>query len=272
MSSETMVRQSERKQRIDQMRYQIVEVERVREASEGKSEIMWDGGRCCLVEAEPELLSEGDRVRLFTDGAGSRVHGADWWDGDEWRPLHYRSEADFAAQNADGQWQRRCEQAVQFAENREDRDERIEALPQVFQDRLLRFRRNNPNFRIEYEPYELTCCEEAAAIAEWARSERPDDPLSLIVEAMEAGWERRSEMYEPLHDGHSGNTMGVAWKLAHQYLDDPDLVEFRHGAMAVLVGCEEYGCPPPSEEDWRHSILEKISTPDHTRGEGEGGE
>lgn len=259
MSEATIVRMEERKRRIEGGRYEVVAVERVREASEGRSEIMWDGGRCCVVGIDPDLLSEGDRVRLFTDGAGSRIHGCDWWDGDGWEPVEYRSEADIAARHADRVWKQRCEKAVQFAENREERDERVEALPQVFRDRLLRFRRNNPNFRIEYEPYELTCCEEAVAIAEWAREERPDAPLSLVEEAVEAEWEERREMYKPRHDDHSGNTMGVAWRLAHQYLDNPELVEFRHGAMAVLVGCEEYGCPPPSEEDWRLTLPESLS-------------
>ncbi len=44
------------------------------------------------------------------------------------------------------------------------------------------------------------------------------------------------------YDEHSGNTFGVACKLAHCYAAEPDLVPKMHGALCPLVGCESYGC------------------------------
>lgn len=41
-----------------------------------------------------------------------------------------------------------------------------ENLPDAFKKRIDRFRANNPDFRFEFESYELFCCMEAVKIAE----------------------------------------------------------------------------------------------------------
>jgi len=50
-----------------------------------------------------------------------------------------------------------------------------------------------------------------------------------------------------LSDDHSGNTFGMAVQLAWLYSTDPENVVKLYGALAPLVGSEEYGCVPRLE-------------------------
>lgn len=50
-----------------------------------------------------------------------------------------------------------------------------------------------------------------------------------------------------ISEGHSGNTFGMACRLAYLYLTEPENVIKLHGALAPLVGSKEYGCVPRDE-------------------------
>jgi hypothetical protein len=58
------------------------------------------------------------------------------------------------------------------------------------------------------------------------------------------GYDEQQKAVPGMFDGHSGNTFGMAVRLAHHYLTDPDLVWREHAAISALIGCEEAGCPP----------------------------
>lgn len=140
------------------------------------------------------------------------------------------------------QWERdqKREKREAFERDREKIDARYDALPECFRRRLDKFRTNNPEFRYEYEGYELFCCEQAVEIAKALKSE------DAVRAFYNKPWEEQRALVPTLNDGHSGNTFGCACSLAIDYLTDESRVVKRHGALAPLVGSEEYGCVPAS--------------------------
>ena len=62
-------------------------------------------------------------------------------------------------------------------------------------------------------------------------------------------WEQQKAAVPDLADGHSGNTFGMACRLAHHYLTDERYVFADHAAVAPLTGCEEAGCPPVTDDE-----------------------
>ena len=110
-----------------------------------------------------------------------------------------------------------------------------------FQRRIQKFRDTNPEFRWEYEGYEMFCCEQAVI---YARMFPNVEELSAFHKLP---WEQQVAKFEGeqrnAFDGHSGNTFGFACALARHYITIPENVYREHGALVPLVGCEAYGCP-----------------------------
>jgi hypothetical protein len=185
----------------------------------------------------------GDTPRLYGGaGWGSQVRGADL----NGVPLYYESPDQLRAR-------RRREQAKRDRQDRRRAERsapqtraRYDALPAEFRRRLDRFRANNPDFWWRHEPYELFTCEEAVKIARHvAPLERQPDLLRAAFEKFnKAPWEEQRAV---VSDGHSGNTMGAALRLAWLWRLTPDVVVVEHGALCPLVGCVEYGCVPRLE-------------------------
>ena len=114
--------------------------------------------------------------------------------------------------------------------------ERTDAsLPKCFQERIDKFRTNNDRFRIDYESYEVFCCEQAVVIANACKT-----PEEIQVFASKK-WDEQLKQVPELSDGHSGNTFGASCHLAHWYLSNPENVIKMHGALSPLVGSDEYG-------------------------------
>lgn len=134
-------------------------------------------------------------------------------------------------------------QMKEFEEKKGELDTQYAALPDVFKRRLDKFRTNNPEFRWKYEGYEMFVCTEAMKIAE-ALSE---NAASIRIFAGLSYAEQMRQV--KLADGHSGNTFGAAVHLAWLYSTNPENVVKLHGALAPLVGSEEYGCVPKGTED-----------------------
>jgi len=141
---------------------------------------------------------------------------------------------------------------------RAELDAKYAALPPIFQARIDKFRHNNPDFRWEYEGYEMFCCEEAVKLARHLGTvEAAEHYTSLAAHETfsvdRARWDREWEQQKAIDkaasisDDHSGNTHGAMVSLAFWYLKHPDNVERMHGALAPLVGSFEYGCVPPDE-------------------------
>jgi hypothetical protein len=142
----------------------------------------------------------------------------------------------------------KAERLAAFEKNREQMDRDYDALPPLFKVRIDRFRKANPEFRVEHEGYEMFVCSQAVVLAEWAAAQDGDPG-----EAIDAWDKINSKDNDPPYDykaqlaavpgweeGHSGNTHGCAVALAKQYLTHRERVPLMNGAMAPLVGTADY--------------------------------
>ena len=143
------------------------------------------------------------------------------------------------------EWLKNYEQEKQaeFAKNKAKMDVDYDSLPMIFQQRIDKFRKTNPRFRIDYERYELFCCKEAILIAEAIHTKEE------LENFIKLDFKEQKKIVPELSDGHSGNTFGMACRLAYWYLTEMDNVVKEHGALTPLVGCESYGCPHPAEKE-----------------------
>ena len=177
--------------------------------------------------------------------------------------------ADPEREHAEWTEKQKAQRQEEFEAHREERDQQFSELPPDFQTRIQIFRDANPDFRRDYEAYELFCCTEAANLVDFLRqspewAERSGKGLTgqstkeEIDAALDAYLEdREAQKVASSYEEHSGNTMSATISLARmalydeigykpEGLDDPHpLVVLQHGAMTPLTGCEEYGCVHP---------------------------
>jgi hypothetical protein len=198
---------------------------------------------------------KGDAITLYTRGF-SQVVGLDLNGSRVFLMTDQEIEAQRALQAARMDRQK----AERFERERERLDADYEALPQVFRDRIDRFRANNPNFREEFESYEMFVCKEAVQLAERAReavaSGEPEGPpevrwlywaRALNSAAYDYDYQRELRV-TGMSDAHSGNTAGAAFLLARAYIESPEYVARVRGAMSPLVGSDAYGDVPREEQ------------------------
>ena len=200
-------------------------------------QISYDDGWAFWVSSESPIEPRvGMNARSYSRGVGCQVRGF-FLDG---VCLYYRTEDQQRQEHA--RWAREQDEKKkrEFAFLRENLDLRYKLLPKVFQQRIDKFRRNNPDFRWEYESYEMFCCEEAVKIANYLETPERVDAFRKLDS-------RQQYLLVPLSDQHSGNTFGCACLLAYWYLKNPDNIVKLYGALAPLVGSEEYGCVPRKE-------------------------
>lgn len=191
------------------------------------------GSMCLGISKVGVVPKIGDEVKIYGDGWGYPVRGVVINN----QVVYYRTPSEQQEYQRLQSEQYRLEKQIKFFENKAQINADYEALPDVFQQRVDRFRRNNPDFRWENEPYEVFCCQEAVKIAEHFST--PDE-----IEAFHgADYEKQKHLFADLDYGaHSGNTLSCAISLAYWYRTQPDLVVKAHGALCPLVGCKEYGC------------------------------
>lgn len=187
----------------------------------------------CPIEPKPGMVA-----RQWGRGIGYVVRGM----AIDGQIAFYRTEDEEAARHRIECEQRDQAKRDDFELNRASMDMRFDALPQCFQDRITRFRTNNPDFRWEYEPYEMMACEDAVKIARVCGAASEVEAFSKLA------WDEQVKLVPTIDRGHSGNSFGMAVRLAHDFLTDEDRVRQRHGALAPLVGSEKYGCVPRTNE------------------------
>ncbi len=163
-------------------------------------------------------VQPGDLVEQWGRGIGHTVRGCALGG----RVLWYRTEAEEQARHEQWVADKDAADRQRFEDHRAELDAKYAALPDVFQRRLDRFRAGNPDFRWQFEGYEMAACEAALIIAESGEKDPRLDALGL-----------------------SGNQFGFAKRLAHWFLTEPENVVLEHGAMVPLVGCVAYGCTHP---------------------------
>lgn len=175
----------------------------------------------------------GSTLRFYGKGFGWVVRGL-YIDGQR---AYYRTPAEEEQRHAAMVEQMRLDKIATFEKDRPRLDAEYAALPPVFQRRIDRFRAARADWRPEYEAYEMSCCVDAVKIAAACKT-------TAEVEAFQGKkWEEQNRLVPGLFDGHSGNSFGMACRLAWRYLSEwPETVAGEHGALTPLVGCDGYGC------------------------------
>ena len=216
--------------------YEETTITEVRGDAEKGWEIKRSDGFSFMFECKDFTPLVGMTARFYGKGIGYIVRGL-VIDGHE---IFYRTREQDDERHRNWCEERERAQREEFNANKDDLDRRFSSLPHVFQQRIQRFRDNNPDFRWQYESYELFCCEQAVEIANHV-------PLDGIDEFCRLPWESQKAAVPGLDDGHSGNTFGCAALLAKLYLSQPENVVKLHGALSPLVGSKAYGCVPREE-------------------------
>lgn len=197
----------------------------------------------------------GDIARFYGHGIGCTVRGLDI----NGQPCYYRTEEEQRIHDAEEHARWEAEEKAVFEKNKASLDKKYHRLPKVFQQRIDKFRSNNPNFRWKYEDYEMFCCEQAVLIARTVRRRlkiaadkkhltvgefnklRPGTNMLILDKLYDMSYKKQFETISGLSHDHSGNTMGCSFALAGLYLTKPKNIVKAHGALSVLVGSEEYG-------------------------------
>jgi hypothetical protein len=206
----------------------------ITEVTEGKNtHTISMNGLCCGINTSYGILPKvGDKLTVHTKGgAFGTIRGMDL-NGEK---IFWKTDEEMEAERLE--WLRKNEEEKQeiFKENVAEMDKQYDSLPKCFQERIDKFRANNDRFRIDYESYELFCCEQAILIANACKT--PE----AVKEFGQKKWEEQLKQVPELSDGHSGNTFGAACHLAFWYLSNAENVVKMHGALSPLVGSAEYG-------------------------------
>lgn len=191
------------------------------------------GSTCCGLDkrygVEPKV---GDDARIHTKGGPfGVVRGIDL----NGNVVFWKSDQQLEKERQDWLDENERKKQQSFKDNKTNMDRRYNNLPGCFQKRIDRFRANNERFRVDYEDYELFCCEEAIKIAEAIGS--PEK----VKEFGGLNWNEQKKLVPDLSNGHSGNTFGAAVHLAYWFLVNQENVKNMHGALSPLVGSEKYG-------------------------------
>lgn len=155
--------------------------------------------------------------------------------------VFYKTDAELEQEHKEWLEKYKKEKQDTFKKDKAQMDFDYETLPNNFKKRIDRFRTNNPNFRVDFEKYELFCCKEALKIASVCKTQ--DD----IKKFHDLGFEEQIKILPTLSNDHSVNTFGCACMLAKLQLYFPDRVSEMHGSLSPLVGSKEFGDVPPEE-------------------------
>jgi hypothetical protein len=197
----------------------------------------------------------GDRLLLITKNL-SLIIGVDIND----EEVFFKTSVQLENEEVEAREQRRRDLKEKYLKEKEKLDEDYALLPQNFRRRIDIFRETNPDFRWEFESYEMFTCKEAIKIADYLKDHhhlefpvQRGDVGELVKVFSDLSFEEQQST-AGIDDEHSGNTFGCALTLAQYHLIDSftmdddsfeSLVVAQHGALVPLVGCDEYGCPHP---------------------------
>jgi len=180
------------------------------------------------VGIEPHI---GDVARFYGEGFGRSVRGLLINN----QTVFYRSVKEDKKHQENIRKKMKFERKERFENDKVKLDNEYASLPPEFQLRIDRFRKGNPEFRIDYEAYEMSVCVDAVKIANTLKTKEKIEEFSNMK------YEDQRQLVD-FSDGHSGNSFSFALLLAKLYVSKPELVEKYHGALTPLVGCKEYGC------------------------------
>lgn len=158
---------------------------------------------------EPKV---GDRLRLY-GSFGHKVEGIAVND----HVVFYRDQEQREAHRRRWMEDYDATQRRRFTVQQAALDAEFQALPPLLQQRIQRYRDEDPEFRVKSEGYEMFACTEAVKIADALAA--PDvlldvDPEAVVREFYDLPWEQQKQRVPDLDVGHSGNTFGGACMLA----------------------------------------------------------
>ena len=195
-------------------------------------DIECDGSHLCIPKKPGVVPKAGDTARFYGKGFGYCVRGIDV----AGKTVYYRNENQYKQDQKAESLKRSEEKKNNYIKKQSNIQNRVDALPKEFRDRINYFRSRNPNWKYEFETYELFVCEQAVSIGMHLKT------TEAINDWKNKSFEEKKKVVPELADGHSCNTFGIATYLANLYWGDPNLICKMHGAMCALVGCKEYGC------------------------------
>jgi hypothetical protein len=206
-------------------------LERVEECKGGWS-VTSSSGWGCFVSAEYGVAPKvGDR--FVTWGSIGRPIRGQAING---RILYYRTPDEQRVEDLKQSEKIKADRVAEYESKRSEYDAKVAALPAPLRERVEAFRAFKPEWRWNYEPYELACCEEAARLAAHFKT------VDALKAFSKLGYDEQKAEYPEMDSGHSGNTWGMSIRLAWLLIAKPDLLVQEHGAICALVGCEDCGC------------------------------
>lgn len=213
------------------------EIRTITEVTDGKEMIsISTGAICCgLYKKYGVMPKVGDELTVHTKGGSfGTIRGMDL----NGKKIFYKTDEELEAERVE--WLRKNEEDKQekFKKQKKSLDASYDKLPKCFQERIDKYRNNNPRFRVDYEGYEMFCCEQAVEIAKACKTAEGVQKFQGLE------WDKQKKMVKKLSEGHSGNTFGASVHLAYWYLQQPENVVKMHGSLATLVGSDEYGDTP----------------------------
>ena len=125
-----------------------------------------------------------------------------------------------------------------------------EQLPKEFQDRIERFNRlfkEGTGHSFEEDDlyqYEMICITQALSFIDYFKNKSFEEIVKIIKD--EYNYNALLFIYDikdkvPFFDeGHSGNSLGMSWRLFECYKIRPDWIPYMHGCLANLIGDEGY--------------------------------
>ena len=125
-----------------------------------------------------------------------------------------------------------------------------EQLPKEFQDRIERFNRlfsKGAGHSFEEDDlyqYEMGCIAQALSFSEYFKDKSFEEITKTIKD------KHNNDVYDFIDDikgnvpffdeGHSGNSLGMSWRLFKCYKVYPIMVPYMHGCLTPLVGNDGY--------------------------------
>ena len=211
-------------------------INEVRGMTDGWEMMLGDGlAFYCSKEwgVEPRI---GDTARLYGKGFGYTVRGLSI----NGKVCYYRTPEQEKNHQHELRENSKQKQREEFERQKAQLDAVYADLHPVFTKRIDKFRKTNPDFRWQFEAYEMLCCTDAQNISAKLKT------VEAIKAWSELPYEEQIKQVS-IWDGHSGNSFACAKGLAIRFLQDPKSVILAHGALTPLTGCKDYGCPHPYE-------------------------
>lgn len=179
----------------------------------GRGEYQYDpfGGSGFGAPASDDFtVQPGAIAVLWGRGLGYPIRGVAVRNpGDEtFTVLFYRTEEEQREKNRHEIAAMNARQRADFEANVATHDANYEALPDIFKQRIDRFRAEEPDFRWKSEAYEVFCLSQAVVFADTLQSEQ------AVREFYDLPYEEQRQRVPGMSDQHSGYTFGAACKLA----------------------------------------------------------